>query len=580
MKVIDSLKQTTSLYDFSKFLGYKESSLAYILYSKQYKNKYTSFTIPKKNGGTRSINAPDCKLKKVQKILSEKLQKCYEEIQQEDQRYLTANYVRKKIVHSYRPNTSIETNAFCHRNKRFVLNLDLNNFFPCINFGRIYGYFIKDKNFCLNPKVSTIIAQLSCYNNELPQGAPTSPVIANFIAKILDIKLLKLAKEYNLTYTRYADDITFSCNSRSFPENIAFVKNGKWILGNRLVETIKQSGFSINNLKTRMHYNNSRQDVTGLVVNRKVNVKREYYKKIRAQCYSLFNKGYFYDEKDKSDINALKKLEGRLNFVFYAKNFENKLHRTDTQKQEESRKNFIKITGKDKFFDNKRNDNYAHISLIKSLPSVHKLYFMFLFYKYFVYEKQCLILCEGKTDNIYIKCAIDKLRDKLDFNHSIKFTPHSKILNLLTEFLGGTSKLKKFCNNYQIILEGFKAAKDYPPLIIVVDNDNDGRDVAANKNFINIDEDIKFMKPNLYVLTLPCLSKSSNTIIEDYFDDKIKIFEGKTFNAKNQQCTETEFGKNVFATQVVLKHKNDIDFSKFVPLLQKIDIIINSHYPK
>ena len=88
------------------------------------------------------------------------------------------------------------------------------------------------------------------------------------------------------------------------------------------------------------------------------------------------------------------------------------------------------------------------------------------------------------------------------------------------------------------------------------------------------------MKPNLYVLTLPCLSKSSNTIIEDYFDDKIKIFEGKTFNAKNQQCTETEFGKNVFATQVVLKHKNDIDFSKFVPLLQKIDIIINSHYPK
>lgn len=65
MSALENLKKTTNLRDFSKMLGYKEKSLAYILYSPQYKNKYSFFTIPKKNGGTRVINAPDIKLKRL-----------------------------------------------------------------------------------------------------------------------------------------------------------------------------------------------------------------------------------------------------------------------------------------------------------------------------------------------------------------------------------------------------------------------------------------------------------------------------------------------------------------------------------
>ena len=577
MTILEKLKQTTNLYDFAKFLGYKKGSLAYILYSPKYMNKYVSFKIPKRSGGMRTINAPDKKLKKVQKILSEKLQNCYEEIQEKSEQPSIVKSIKNKIVHGYRINTSIETNAFCHRNKRFVLNLDLDNFFPSINFGRVYGFFIKDRNFCLAPSIATIIAQISCYNNELPQGAPTSPVIANFITKILDIKLLKLAKKYNLTYTRYADDLTFSCNAKEFPTSIAFSVDNKWEIGSELLDAIRQSGFSVNVNKTRMQYNNSRQEVTGLIVNKKVNIKREYYKKLRAQCYSLIKNGCFYDDKNKSDINALRNLEGRLNFAFYAKNFENKIHKKDAEQIETSKKDLNLITGKQKFFDNKREDVYAHVSLIENLMSINKLYSMFLIYKHFILPKKNLILCEGKTDNIYIKSAIDVLKNKLNFYHPIKFIPHSNMLDMLTEYIGGTSKLKKFCQNYKKIIDKFGITNLQFPLIVIVDNDKAGKEVFNIKTFENtVSVNVKFMHPNLYIVRLPNTS-SDDFVIENYFDDDIKTFEGKIFNPTNQKCSKTEFGKSVFATKVILKQKNNIDFSKFEPLLQEIDQIIKRH---
>ena len=585
MSALENLKKTTNLHDFSRMLGYKEKSLAYILYSPQYKNKYSSFTIPKKNGGTRVINAPDIKLKRVQKILADYLQLCYEEIQKN---HVDSKNARKKVVHGYRKNTSIETNAYCHKNKRFILNLDLDNFFPSINFGRVYGFFIKDKHFGLSPQIATLIAQIVCYDNHLPQGAPTSPIISNFITKPLDTHLLKLAQKYNLTYTRYADDITFSCNAKIFPTEVASFVDNQWAIGSELDAIISKSGFRINTNKTRMHYNDSRQMVTGLIVNKKVNIKREYYKKLRAQCHSLFNNGFFYSDKDKSDINALQKLEGRLNFIFYAKTFENNLHKKEAEMHEKSIKNLKLLTGKNKFYDNKRNERYCDVSLVTNLTAIHNLYVQFLIYKYFIKSKNTTILCEGKTDNIYIKCAVDKLREKTDFKHQLTFIPHSKMLRHLTEYVGGTEKLKTFCINYKNIIEKFSKEKLPFPLIIIVDNDDAGRKVTAIKDkkkdkediFIPIDKNIKFMPPNLYVLTLPCLPEAGNTIIEDYFDYKIKNFEGKIFNHENQKCTDTEFGKSVFATQVVLKQRDSIDFSKFEPLLQEIDNIINDYSSK
>src|SRR5699024_7070708 len=107
------------------------------------------------------------------------------------------------------PGKSIITNARIHRNKRLVVNIDLKDFFPSFHFGRVRGFFEKNKYFLLSREVSTIIAQLTCYKGSLPQGAPTSPIITNLICQILDYKLLKIAKKYKTDYSRYADDLTF-----------------------------------------------------------------------------------------------------------------------------------------------------------------------------------------------------------------------------------------------------------------------------------------------------------------------------------------------------------------------------------
>ena len=119
-----------------------------------------------------------------------------------------------------RKKRSILTNATLHKRRRYVLNLDLEDFFPSITFGRIRGFFIKDKHFALQEKVATVIAQIACFNNELPQGSPCSPVLSNLIGHLLDTRLARFARLYKCTYSRYADDITFSTSRKDFPAEL------------------------------------------------------------------------------------------------------------------------------------------------------------------------------------------------------------------------------------------------------------------------------------------------------------------------------------------------------------------------
>jgi len=140
----------------------------------------------------------------------------------------------------------------------------------------------------LPQEAATTIAQICCHSNSLPQGAPTSPTIANMICARMDTRLRRLAEKYRCYYTRYADDITFSTNAKTFPAAIATTNeevSGARV-GFELDKAITENGFSINNKKIRLQSSLQRQEVTGLTVNEFPNVNRRYIRKIRAILYN------------------------------------------------------------------------------------------------------------------------------------------------------------------------------------------------------------------------------------------------------------------------------------------------------
>ncbi|MBF6568029.1 MAG: RNA-directed DNA polymerase [Candidatus Binataceae bacterium] len=270
-------------------MRFKPAALSYILFKQPPATKYRVFEIPKRKGGTRTIKAPAEALKLVQQRLSDLLQDCLDEINQAKNR-------RDRIAHGFKRKRSIITNARQHRNRRYVFNIDLENFFPSINFGRVRGYFTQDISFNLDKDVATVIAQIACHENGLPQGSPCSPVISNLIAHILDIHLVRLASAVGCTYSRYADDLTFSTNKKTFPPEIAEPAGTDahfWRPGMELQKIITRSGFQINSAKTRMQYRTSRQEVTGLIVNKRINVRHEYRHTVRSMVHSLLTKGSF-----------------------------------------------------------------------------------------------------------------------------------------------------------------------------------------------------------------------------------------------------------------------------------------------
>jgi RNA-directed DNA polymerase len=182
------------------------------------------------------------------------------------------------------------------------------------------AFFLKDRDYLLNGQVATGIAQIACYQNTLPQGSPCSPIISNLVGHVLDAKLARLAAQTGCTYTRYADDLTFSTNKPTFPKEIAVVpEDGDhiWTLGEELLEIIDFSGFQVNPQKTRMQYRDSRQEVTGLVVNRKTNVSQHYRRTVRAMVHNLYRKGSFeITSAAGTKPGTLDQLHGMLGFIY------------------------------------------------------------------------------------------------------------------------------------------------------------------------------------------------------------------------------------------------------------------------
>ena len=188
--------------DVAELLEVKYNDFLYWLYRLPANQRYTPFLIKKRSGSSRLIEAPTRSIKILQQKLNQVLQTVYRP---------------KRCVHGFVEQCSVKTNALCHVRRRYVFNIDIKDFFPSINFGRVRGMFMA-KPYNLSPKVATVLAQLCCFNGRLPQGAPTSPTVSNMICAKMDSQLQQLSASHRCTYTRYADDMTFSTSRRSSPQ--------------------------------------------------------------------------------------------------------------------------------------------------------------------------------------------------------------------------------------------------------------------------------------------------------------------------------------------------------------------------
>jgi RNA-directed DNA polymerase len=139
--------------------------------------------------------------------------------------------------------------------------------------------------FSFGRDAATLLAQMCCYRGALPQGAPTSPVISNIICSAMDREIAKLAASERCYFTRYADDLTFSTDRTSFPASLAYAEGTKAFVGLDLQRIINDATFSVNEGKTRLVRRWQRQRVTGLVINDRLNVPREYVREIRTLLY-------------------------------------------------------------------------------------------------------------------------------------------------------------------------------------------------------------------------------------------------------------------------------------------------------
>lgn len=410
-------------------------------------------------------------------------------------------------------------------------------------------------------------------------------MISELIAQILDMRLVRLAKKFGVTYTRYADDITFSTSQKEFPAGIAIPDGANptiWHLSNELVGKITSSGFEINSGKTRMHFRGSRQMVTGLVVNEKVNIRSDYYRRARAMCDSLFRTGQYFrsllpPEKDGEEpkpepTGNLNPLDGILSYVYAVTQSE---ERREVQDQRQKPR------------------------------AIRKLYRRFLFYKYFIALNAPLIVTEGKTDPIYLREAV-KSRTKFHpalgapgkegFDHAVRYLNYGGLAHEILDLGGGgTGNLKSIPMDYR---RNLYASKKEPkaiahrpmrfPVILVLDSD-DGLGPIANtiKEMFGVQfswksaDDFYHITDNLYVVKTP-ENGGKKTCIEDLFPDEwlLKPLNGKKFNPASDIDPKKEYSKEIFAKSVVKPNADQIDFAAFDPLLERICKVIAHHSAK
>ena len=275
-------------------------------------DRYYIFKIKKKSGGERTIMAPYDELKGILQCFNVILQTLFTPHPN------ATGFVQGK---------SIATGARMHTEKNYVYNIDLKDFFHSFERKRVKWMFTQAP-FNLSGErepLAFLLASLCTHPIEierqtriiLPQGAPTSPTLTNILCYSLDKKLSGLAKRFGAIYSRYADDITFSSNKSIFKKE-AFLSE--------LQRIITSQGLTINEKKTRLQEKEYRQEVTGLIVNEKVNTYRRYVKQLRMWLYyietygyekaeELFKKDYVKEKGVRTWVHMYNVLEGKLLYL-------------------------------------------------------------------------------------------------------------------------------------------------------------------------------------------------------------------------------------------------------------------------
>lgn len=283
-------KKIPIIYDqehLSLLLGYKYTYLLKISNSPE--RFYRTFRIPKKSGGERIISEPLPDLKEIQHwILNEILNKC-------PVSGFAKAYVRRR---------SIRRNAEFHIGKNIVLTIDIKDFFPSLGFGRVYNFYMR---LGYSEAVSTMLGNLCCWNGVLPQGAPTSPALSNLLMFNFDKRVAGFIRKNNINYTRYADDLTFSGDFEPGMV-IKFVRR-----------ILPDFSLQINEKKVRVRKPGQRQEVTGVIVNEKIQAPREMRKKLRQSVYYIEKYGLasHLDKTENTRANHIYHLLGIANFILF-----------------------------------------------------------------------------------------------------------------------------------------------------------------------------------------------------------------------------------------------------------------------
>lgn len=566
--------------DIANLLEISDYQLRHHLYIYPLKYAYSEFKIPKKSGGYRRILQPKTSLKIIQQKLNQVLKAVYEP---------------KPSTHGFTVGRSIVTNAQAHLRQRYLLNIDLKDFFPSINFGRVRGLLMAKPYNCTE-EVATVLAQICCYDNQLPQGSPTSPIISNMICSKLDSQLQYLAKKYQCIYTRYADDITFSTSRFKFPQRLALfsIEYNEIFLGKELREIIKDNGFIVNESKIRLQSRYGHQEVTGITVNEKLNINRKYIRRIRAILHAwekygrektqaefwekYYTKHHFYRNEDYFPMIT----RNRIEFIGFVRGKDDRIYLKFLKQLASLAPDLVDISKIDLALKKEQNTNKSS-----------KLH-------------EATIWTEGKTDIKHLKAAWKSLQCEQKYNFKLSYKEN------LDDQKQGSSELLKMCeqshkfNNQTPIIAIFD--RDEPNYLRKVHDETRGFKEWNNTVYSfalaipNHRQDFKGICIEHYYTDEEICREDSNKrriFLSNEFNstsgrhqdldvstdrhkckpNQLKIIDDSVFDEEHQNVA---LSKNAFADYIYNEEENfnDFDFKAFNEVFEVIDKIFKYHSEK